>query len=144
MFKGYLFLRAKIPMTFKGWFIPIQFYIFKKWDISERSVRNYCAQNRVDGAFIAGKTWKIPENAKKPVRTNKKKEQPVTLLDILKEQKINKYSGGIYHKTQIDLMSIPRTQSHTVQHWEPPVPSCRATQSINQSHLYTFSCKMYL
>ena len=77
--------------------------IAKKWDISERSVRNYCAQNRVDGAFIAGKTWKIPENAKKPVRTNKKKEQPVTLLDILKEQKINKYSGGIYHKTQIDL-----------------------------------------
>ncbi|MFR3431608.1 MAG: DNA-binding protein [Holdemanella porci] len=38
--------------------------IAKKWDISERSVRNYCAQNRVDGAFIAGKTWKIPENAK--------------------------------------------------------------------------------
>ena len=35
--------------------------IAKKWDISERSVRNYCAQNRVDGAFIAGKTWKIPE-----------------------------------------------------------------------------------
>ena len=28
MFKGYLYLRAKIPMTFKGWFIPIQFYIF--------------------------------------------------------------------------------------------------------------------
>lgn len=77
--------------------------IAKKWDISERSVRNYCAQNRVDGAFIAGKTWKIPENAKKPVRMNKKKEQSVTLLDVLKEQKINKYSGGIYHKTQIDL-----------------------------------------
>ena len=30
MFKGYLYLRAKIPMTFKGWFIPIQFYIFEK------------------------------------------------------------------------------------------------------------------
>ena len=27
----------------------------------------------------------------------------VTLLDILKEQKASKYSGGIYHKTQIDL-----------------------------------------
>ena len=26
----------------------------------------------------------------------------VTLLDILKEQKASKYSGGIYHKTQID------------------------------------------
>lgn len=39
--------------------------IAKKWDISERSVRNYCAQNRVDGAFIAGKTWKIPEKCQK-------------------------------------------------------------------------------
>ena len=47
--------------------------IAKKWDISERSVRNYCAQNRVDGAFIAGKTWKIPENAKKQfVQTRRK------------------------------------------------------------------------
>ena len=47
--------------------------------------------------------WTIPENAEKPERSNKKKEQPITLLDILKEQKVSKYSGGIYHKTQIDL-----------------------------------------
>lgn len=57
--------------------------IAKKWNVSERSVRNYCAQGRVIGAFLAGKTWKIPENAEKPERTNKRKEQPVTLLDIL-------------------------------------------------------------
>ena len=38
----------------------------KKWDVSERSVRNYCAHGRVPGAFITGKTWNIPENAKKP------------------------------------------------------------------------------
>ena len=36
-------------------------------------------------------------------RTNKRKAEPITLLDILKEQKASKYSGGIYHKTQIDL-----------------------------------------
>ena len=72
----------------------------KIWDISVRSVRNYCTQGRVDGAFLAGKTWQIPEDAKKPERLNKKK---ITLLDILKEQKVSKYSGGIYHKTQIDL-----------------------------------------
>ena len=29
--------------------------------------------------------------------------EPVTLLDILRQQKAGKYSGGIYHKTQIDL-----------------------------------------
>ena len=77
--------------------------IAKKWNVSERSVRNYCAQGRVPGAFLTGKTWNIPENAEKPERSNKKKEHPVTLLDILQEQKASKYSGGIYHKTQIDL-----------------------------------------
>lgn len=55
----------------------------KKWNVSERSVRNYCALDRVPGAFLTGKTWKIPENAEKPERINKKKEEPVTLLDIL-------------------------------------------------------------
>ena len=75
----------------------------KKWKVSERSVRNYCAQGRVNGAFLTGKTWNIPENAEKPERSNKKKEQAITLLDILREQKASKYSGGIYHKTQIDL-----------------------------------------
>lgn len=77
--------------------------IAKKWKVSERSVRNYCAQGRVPGAILTGKTWNIPENAEKPKRSNKKKEQPVTLLDIMQEQKASKYSGGIYHKTQIDL-----------------------------------------
>lgn len=75
----------------------------KIWDISVRSVRNYCTQGRVDGAFLAGKTWQIPEDAKKPERLNKKKIEEITLLDVLKEQKVSKYSGGIYHKTQINL-----------------------------------------
>ena len=75
----------------------------KKWDVSERSVRNYCAHGRVSGAFLIGKTWNIPENVQKPERTNKKKEKPTTLLDVLQDEKANKYAGGIYHKTQIDL-----------------------------------------
>ena len=77
--------------------------IAKKWNVSERSVRNYCAHGRVPGAFLTGKTWNIPENAEKPERSNKKQERPITLLDILREQKASKYFGGIYHKTQIDL-----------------------------------------
>lgn len=76
--------------------------IAEKWNISERSVRNYCAKGRVKGAFLEGKTWKIPENALKPERSYKKKHS-ITLLDILKAEKKNKYTGGIYHKTQIDL-----------------------------------------
>lgn len=77
--------------------------VAKKWNISERSVRNYCSKGRIEGAFLTGKTWNIPENAKKPERMNKRKEKPKTLLAILQEEKASKYSGGIYHKTQIDL-----------------------------------------
>ena len=56
--------------------------IAKKWDVSERSVRNYCAQGRVNGAFLTGKTWNIPKNAEKPERINKRKEGPITLYRI--------------------------------------------------------------
>ena len=77
----------------------------KKWNISERSVRNYCAQGRVPDAFLTGKTWNIPENAKKPERANKRVKSPRTLLDILQEEKAKKYSGGIYHKTQLTYNS---------------------------------------
>lgn len=77
--------------------------IAKKWNISERSVRNYCAQKRIPGAVLIGKTWHIPENAEKPARSNGKKTPVKTLLSILQEEKRTKYAGGIYHKTQIDL-----------------------------------------
>lgn len=46
--------------------------IAKKWNISERSVRNYCRQGRVKGAELKGKTWIIPEDAKKPKRIEHK------------------------------------------------------------------------
>ncbi|MGM9666106.1 MAG: Fic family protein [Eubacteriales bacterium] len=75
----------------------------KKWNISERSVRNYCAQGKIDGAFLTGKTWNIPEDATKPDRINKKSSYPETLLGILRAEKNNRISGGIYHKVQIDL-----------------------------------------
>lgn len=73
------------------------------WNLSERSVRNYCAQGRIDGAFLTGKTWNIPETAQKPDRLNKHTEQPTDLLSRLKAEKKAKLHGGIYHKVQIDL-----------------------------------------
>ena len=74
----------------------------EKWGLSERSVRNYCANGRIRDAKLIGKTWYIPENAQKPDRVNKKKDTP-SLLQILREQKAAKMTGGIYHKIQIDL-----------------------------------------
>lgn len=75
----------------------------KKWGVSERSVRGYCAKEKIGGAFLTGKTWNIPETAKKPDRINKKTDAPKTLLTVLKAEKAAKLHGGIYHKIQIDL-----------------------------------------
>lgn len=77
--------------------------IAKKWQMSERSVRNYCTLGRVEGAFLTGKTWNIPENAVKPARTNIKTTSKATLLDVLIAEKAAKLSNGIYHKVQIEL-----------------------------------------
>lgn len=75
----------------------------EKWGISERSVRNYCAEGRVADAFLTGKTWNIPETAQKPERINKHSDAPKSLLGILKAEKTAGLHGGIYHRIQIDL-----------------------------------------
>ena len=77
--------------------------VAKKWNLSERSVRNYCAKGRIKGTFLTGKTWNIPEDAIKPNRIDEKKFSDNELLNILKEEKDMRLKGGIYHKTQIAL-----------------------------------------
>lgn len=75
----------------------------KKWNIPERTVRNYCAIGKIKGAFLTGKTWNIPEDSLLPEKGKKKKFSNNVLLNHLKEQKEMKLKGGIYHRTQIDL-----------------------------------------
>ena len=77
--------------------------VAKNWNMSERTVRNYCAQNKIPGAFLMGKTWNIPENAVKPDRINKKSDEPKNLLERLIAEKRTSLPGGIYHKIQIEL-----------------------------------------
>lgn len=75
----------------------------KRWHVSERTVRNYCATGKIDGAFLTGKTWSIPESAIRPGRINKLINAPRTLLEVLKIEKAAKTHGGIYHRLQIDM-----------------------------------------
>lgn len=75
----------------------------EKWGVSERSVRNYCAQGRVLGAFLTGKTWNIPEDAAKPGRLNSRMGKASPLLERLRDEKASRMSGGIYHKVQVEL-----------------------------------------
>lgn len=71
----------------------------KKWNVSDRMVRSYCSQGRIEGAVLVGKTWNIPADAQKPQRLCTDNG----LLSTLKREKSVKLSGGIYHKTQIEL-----------------------------------------
>ena len=68
--------------------------------LPERTVRNWCAAEKIQGVFLTGKTWNIPADAPIPERT-KQKVSP--LLNRLREEKETKLNGGIYHRTQIDL-----------------------------------------
>ncbi|KXB93060.1 Fic family protein [Veillonellaceae bacterium DNF00626] len=73
------------------------------WGISERSVRKYCAEGKIIGAVLDGKTWKIPENAVKPARKKRTGKRNSDLLTRLRREKESAIPGGIYHKIQIEL-----------------------------------------
>lgn len=77
--------------------------ISKKWNVSERSVRNYCNQGRVPGAILNNHNWLIPEDALKPSRQIRHSVKETTLLEILKREKRSSIKGGIYHKLQIEI-----------------------------------------
>ena len=77
--------------------------IAAKWNLSERSVRNYCAHGKIPGVILDGKTWRIPEDAVKPVRKKRAEKIANDLLARLKMEKEAGIPGGIYHKVQIEL-----------------------------------------
>lgn len=83
----------------------MEYISVKEWadihGVSERTARNYCAQGKIDGAFLVGKTWNIPADAELPAR--KKRAAVSPLLAALREQKAGRKKGGIYHRVQIDL-----------------------------------------
>lgn len=83
----------------------MEYMSVKEWaelhGVSERTARNYCAQGKIEGAFLVGKTWNVPVEAELPQRKSKTRVSP--LLSALREQKEGKVQGSIYHRVQIDL-----------------------------------------
>lgn len=79
--------------------------VAERWQVSERSVRNYCALGRVPGAILQGKTWIIPVDASKPQRQrrNSLSRKVPTVLEVLRREREAALRGGLYHKIQIDL-----------------------------------------
>lgn len=54
--------------------------IAEKWGLTERRIRMMCQEGKIEGAFLVGKTWNIPENAEKPQRVNAKSVSPKNKL----------------------------------------------------------------
>lgn len=75
----------------------------EKWGVTERVVRQYCADGRISGAFLTGKTWNIPDHAEKPGRKARERKLPADILSRLRLEKDDRVPGGIYHKVQIEL-----------------------------------------
>lgn len=74
----------------------------EKWRLSERAVRKYCAENRIAGAVLQGKTWQIPADVQKPERKSRT-VKPNTLLRLLQLEKKAKIGGSVYHMLQIEM-----------------------------------------
>ncbi|WP_301963425.1 Fic family protein [uncultured Megasphaera sp.] len=72
------------------------------WNLSERSIQEYCMQGRIGGAVLHRNTWNIPAASQKPVK-NSKETAPSLLLGILRREKESQFMGGIYHRLQIDM-----------------------------------------
>lgn len=77
--------------------------VARRWGVSERTVRAYCAEGRIPGAELIGKTWAVPEDAEKPARRPRSSSRKRTLLEALREEKASGMTGGIYHHVQIEL-----------------------------------------
>ena len=74
--------------------------LVKLWEMSERTIRNYCATGKIPDAVLVGKTWKIPENATNPA---KKKRFEETVLDIFLNEWKSNTNDGMYGHLQIDF-----------------------------------------
>ena len=95
---GKLFIQEVIAMAK---FVSVK-ELAESWGISERTVRNYCAEGKIDGAIRIGKSWAIPDDARRPERSSGE-SLPNDLLGRLRAEQAASIRGGIYHKIQIDL-----------------------------------------
>lgn len=74
------------------------------WNISERMVRKYCEQDRIEGLIQAGNIWVIPASSKRPTEIKVVEEKPLTAFAkrvVYQRSKNNHY--GIYEYIQVNL-----------------------------------------
>lgn len=88
--------------------------LVKLWEMSERTIRNYCATGKIPDAVLVGKTWKIPKNAVNPAK--RKKDEDAVLEIFLSEWK-SKINNAMYGHLQIDFAyNSNRTEDNKLEY----------------------------
>ena len=60
--------------------------IAERWGISERRIRALCRNGKIDGAVLDGKTWRIPDDVKKPSDGRESTKRVLSTIAELKNE----------------------------------------------------------
>lgn len=84
-----------------------------KWHLTERTIRNYCANGKIKGSFLNGKTWMIPENAiiNKTATTNQS-SLLLSLVNFLDGSPVNYFAIKNASTTLVDNGFTELTENH--------------------------------
>lgn len=75
----------------------------EKWKLSERMVRKYCEQGKIEGVIHAGSVWILPMDAAQPNEVNQKKAKITPFANKVMYQRNKGYHYGIYEYIQVNL-----------------------------------------
>ena len=75
----------------------------EKWKISERMIRRYCDQERIDGVIHVGGTWIIPTDAPQPNESKPEAVKLAPLANRIVYQRSKNNHFGIYEYIQVNL-----------------------------------------
>ncbi len=75
----------------------------ERWNISERMIRRYCIDGRIEGTISKDNAWLIPEDAQKPLRKKKEAPELPILVKKLQRQRTKKIYHGLYDYIQINF-----------------------------------------
>ena len=96
------------------------FEIAKKWNISSRMVAYYCETERIAGALKKGKTWLIPEDARKPMdrRTSKEKTKiDIPYMQIAEMRQADREGLDVIYRTSEVLNNLALSRE-TLRYYE--------------------------
>ena len=74
----------------------------EQWDVTERTIRRYCEQGKIEGAIHAGNLWIIPMDAICPSNVDRSNDlKPLANKVVYQRSKNNHF--GIYEYLQVNL-----------------------------------------